>query len=120
MADESGSYVQVMETFTNIGPIMDMSIVDLDKQGQDLVCRIEGGGRREEGEREEGGGRGGEREEGGGRRERGKDGIVVVGSFAGGSVGIQKGGTYTTVCDTRAFLLGYRSSPVLATVVMAH
>ena len=78
MADESGSYVQVMETFTNIGPIMDMSIVDLDKQGQDLVCRIEGGG----------------------RRERGKDGIVVVGSFAGGSVGIQKGGTYITVCVT--------------------
>ena len=56
MADESGSYVQVMETFTNIGPIMDMSIVDLDKQGQDLVCRIEGGVRREEG--------GGRREEG--------------------------------------------------------
>ena len=97
MADESGSYVQVMETFTNIGPIMDMSIVDLDKQGQDLVCRIEGGGRREEG-----GGRRerGRREEGGGRREGGKDGIVVVGSFAGGSVGIQKGGTYITVCVT--------------------
>ena len=43
-ADESGSYVQVMESFTNIGPIMDMSIVDLDKQGQDLVCRMRGGG----------------------------------------------------------------------------
>ena len=70
MADESGSYVQVMETFTNIGPIMDMSIVDLDKQGQDLVCRIEGGGRREEGGGREGGGREGEREEGGGREGR--------------------------------------------------
>ena len=36
--------MQVMESFTNIGPIMDMSIVDLDKQGQDLVCRMRGGG----------------------------------------------------------------------------
>ena len=26
-----------METFQNIGPILDMSVVDLDKQGQDLV-----------------------------------------------------------------------------------
>ena len=36
-ADESGSYVQVLENFTNIGAIMDMSVVDLDKQGQDVV-----------------------------------------------------------------------------------
>ena len=42
--------MQVMESFTNIGPIMDMSIVDLDKQGQDLVCEDEG--RRGMGERE--------------------------------------------------------------------
>jgi hypothetical protein len=35
--DDSGSFVQVMETFQNIGPILDMSVVDLDKQGQDLV-----------------------------------------------------------------------------------
>ena len=35
--DNSGSFVQVMETFQNIGPILDMSVVDLDKQGQDLV-----------------------------------------------------------------------------------
>ena len=41
-ADEGGSYVQVMESFTSIGPIMDMSVVDLDKQGQDLVCGGEG------------------------------------------------------------------------------
>ena len=41
-ADEGGSYVQVMESFTSIGPIMDMSVVDLDKQGQDLVCGDEG------------------------------------------------------------------------------
>ena len=55
-ADENGSYVQVMESFTNIGPIMDMSIVDLDKQGQDLVCRMRGGGGWERGSR---GGKGG-------------------------------------------------------------
>ena len=36
-ADEAGSYVQVMENFTNIGPILDMAVVDLDKQGQDVV-----------------------------------------------------------------------------------
>lgn len=82
-ADESGSYVQVMETFTNIGPIMDMSIVDLDKQGQDLVCRMEGGG-----------GKGGRREEG----ERGKDGVVVV--VVKVEVWVYTRGTYTTVCDT--------------------
>ena len=35
--DDSGSFVQVMETFQNIGHILDMSVVDLDKQGQDLV-----------------------------------------------------------------------------------
>jgi hypothetical protein len=35
--DDNGSFVQVMETFQNIGPILDMSVVDLDKQGQDLV-----------------------------------------------------------------------------------
>lgn len=36
-ADEGGSFVHVMESFTNIGPIVDMSVVDIDKQGQDLV-----------------------------------------------------------------------------------
>ena len=64
-----------METFTNIGPIMDMSIVDLDKQGQDLVCRMEGGRREGGGGMEEG--ERGRREEGRGRREdggRGKEG----------------------------------------------
>ena len=101
MADESGSYVQVMETFTNIGPIMDMSIVDLDKQGQDLVCRIEGGGRREEGERE------------------GWD--CCCGIVCRWKCGYTKRRhIYNCMCDTRAFFLGYRSSPVLATVVMAH
>ena len=36
-ANDSGSFIQVMEQLTNLGPIMDMSVVDLDKQGQDLV-----------------------------------------------------------------------------------
>ena len=35
--DASGSYVQVMETFTNLGPILDMVVVDLEKQGQGQV-----------------------------------------------------------------------------------
>ena len=36
-ADEQGSYVQVMETFTNLGPIVDMCVVDLERQGQGQV-----------------------------------------------------------------------------------
>ena len=36
-ADETGSYVQVMETFTNLGPIVDMCVVDLERQGQGQV-----------------------------------------------------------------------------------
>ena len=75
-ADEKGSYVEVLETFTSLAPILDMSIVDLDKQGQDLVRGgREGGvegrkGRREGGGRERGRERG--RGEGGG--ERGREG----------------------------------------------
>ena len=37
--DLGGSYVQVMETFTNLGPIVDMAVVDLDRQGQGQVRR---------------------------------------------------------------------------------
>ena len=37
--DSSGSYVQVMETFTNLGPIVDMCIVDLERQGQGQVSK---------------------------------------------------------------------------------
>lgn len=36
-ANEQGSYVQVMETFTNLGPIVDMCVVDLERQGQGQV-----------------------------------------------------------------------------------
>ena len=36
-ANEQGSYVQIMETFTNLGPIVDMCVVDLERQGQGQV-----------------------------------------------------------------------------------
>jgi hypothetical protein len=35
--DESGAFVQIMETFTNLGPIVDMCVVDLERQGQGQV-----------------------------------------------------------------------------------
>ncbi len=35
---EDGGFVQVLDSLTNIGPILDMSVVDLDKQGRDVVC----------------------------------------------------------------------------------
>ena len=31
--DDSGSYLRVMETFVNLGPIVDMTCVDLQSQG---------------------------------------------------------------------------------------
>lgn len=34
--DECGSYLRVMETFVNLGPIVDMTCVDLQSQGIDL------------------------------------------------------------------------------------
>lgn len=37
-ADKHGSYVQVMDSFTNLGPIIDMAVVDLERQGQGQVC----------------------------------------------------------------------------------
>ena len=36
--NEDGLYVQVMETFANLGPIVDMVVVDLERQGQQQVC----------------------------------------------------------------------------------
>ncbi|NWI58972.1 DDB1 protein, partial [Calyptomena viridis] len=33
-SNEQGSYVVAMETFTNLGPIVDMCVVDLERQGQ--------------------------------------------------------------------------------------
>jgi len=36
-SNDLGSYVGVMETFTNLGPIVDMCVVDLERQGQGQV-----------------------------------------------------------------------------------
>ncbi|NXU93119.1 DDB1 protein, partial [Xiphorhynchus elegans] len=38
-SNEQGSYVVAMETFTNLGPIVDMCVVDLERQGQGQVSR---------------------------------------------------------------------------------
>ena len=40
--DESGSYVQVIDTYTNLGPIVDMCVVDLDRQGQGQLVTCSG------------------------------------------------------------------------------
>ncbi|NXT57355.1 DDB1 protein, partial [Pluvianellus socialis] len=39
-SNEQGSYVVAMETFTNLGPIVDMCVVDLERQGQGQVTVI--------------------------------------------------------------------------------
>lgn len=44
-ANGDSGFVEVMESFTNIGPILDMSIVDLDKQGRDLLVCCSGTGK---------------------------------------------------------------------------
>ncbi|XP_064399977.1 DNA damage-binding protein 1-like isoform X3 [Halichondria panicea] len=44
-ADESGGYLQVLESASNIGPIVDMCVVDMDKQGQDVVVTCSGYGK---------------------------------------------------------------------------
>ncbi|KAI8780683.1 DNA damage-binding protein 1 [Biomphalaria glabrata] len=40
--DSNGSYVQVMETFVNLGPIVDMVVVDLERQGQGQLVTCSG------------------------------------------------------------------------------
>ena len=41
--NEDGSHVHVMETFTNLGPIVDMVVVDLERQGQgQVICFSQG------------------------------------------------------------------------------
>lgn len=42
VADDSGNYVSVMETFTNLGPILDMCVVDLERQGQGQMITCSG------------------------------------------------------------------------------
>lgn len=41
-ADDNGSYVTVLETFTNLGPIVDMCMVDLERQGQGQLVTCSG------------------------------------------------------------------------------
>ncbi|KAK9497804.1 hypothetical protein O3M35_003726 [Rhynocoris fuscipes] len=43
MNPETGSYVTVMETFTNLAPIVDMVVVDLERQGQGQLVTCSGG-----------------------------------------------------------------------------
>lgn len=40
--NENGSYIDVLETFTNLGPIVDMCVVDLEKQGQGQLVTCSG------------------------------------------------------------------------------
>lgn len=41
-ANESGSYVIPMESFTNLAPILDLAVVDLDRQGQGQIITCSG------------------------------------------------------------------------------
>jgi DNA damage-binding protein 1 len=41
-ADENGSFVTVLETFINLGPILDMCVVDLERQGQGQIITCSG------------------------------------------------------------------------------
>lgn len=40
--DETGSFITVLESYTNLGPIIDMCVVDLEKQGQGQVITCSG------------------------------------------------------------------------------
>lgn len=41
--NENGSYVNILETYTNLGPILDMLVVDIEKQGQGQLITCSGG-----------------------------------------------------------------------------
>uniref|UniRef100_A0A674PKQ2 DNA damage-binding protein 1 n=1 Tax=Takifugu rubripes TaxID=31033 RepID=A0A674PKQ2_TAKRU len=41
-SNDQGSFVTVMETFTNLGPIVDMCVVDLERQGQGQLVTCSG------------------------------------------------------------------------------
>ena len=41
--DDQGSYVSVVDTFTNLGPILDMVVVDLERQDQGQLVTCSGG-----------------------------------------------------------------------------
>lgn len=40
--DENASYVSIVDTFTNLGPIVDMVVVDLERQGQGQLVTCSG------------------------------------------------------------------------------
>ncbi|KAF9395125.1 DNA damage-binding protein 1a [Podila verticillata] len=40
--DASGEFLEVMETFTNVGPVIDFEVVDLEGQGQGLIVSCSG------------------------------------------------------------------------------
>ena len=40
--DSTGSYVSVVDSFTNLGPIVDMVVVDLERQGQGQLVTCSG------------------------------------------------------------------------------
>lgn len=40
--DDSGSFVTILETFINLGPILDMCVVDLERQGQGQIITCSG------------------------------------------------------------------------------
>lgn len=40
--DQFGSHVTVLETFMNLGPIVDMCVIDLERQGQGQVVTCSG------------------------------------------------------------------------------
>lgn len=43
--EETDSYVEVLDSMPNIGPIVDFAVIDLDRQGQGQVVTCSGGGR---------------------------------------------------------------------------
>lgn len=45
MPRENGSFIEILETYTNLGPILDMLIVDIEKQGQGQLITCSGGHR---------------------------------------------------------------------------
>ena len=41
--NESGGFIDILERYTNIGPIVDMCVVETEKQGQTQVVTCSGG-----------------------------------------------------------------------------
>lgn len=44
-SDETGNFVELLDTFPNLGPIVDFRVVDLDRQGQGQVVTCSGVGK---------------------------------------------------------------------------